>query len=87
MNTTDNNYEKQITKSMIDWFDQEYGKEFDFKKIEGAIELMLINHSRDVLKKNRGNIKNNKTLCAVEIGTGIKWNDNFDVKICPSNDK
>jgi len=43
--------EKQITKNMIDWLNREYGREFDFNKIEGAIELMLNNHKRKVLEE------------------------------------
>jgi len=43
--------EKQITKNMIDWLNHEYGREFDFNKIEGAIELMLNNHKRKVLEE------------------------------------
>jgi len=45
---------KQTTESMVDWLQNSYGEEFDFKKIEGAIELMLTNYKRSVLEESKG---------------------------------
>ena len=49
--------EKETAKAMIDWLQIEYGHQFDFKKVEAPIELMLKNHRRKVLEE----AKHNKT--------------------------
>lgn len=43
--------EKKTANDMTDWFNEEYGDEFDFTTITGALELMLINHRNAVIKE------------------------------------